>query len=347
MRVDAESMTPERLPQLLRARGYLHSGSVVAITTTQTFESPTAYVYLLHPTYSSHASDHAPARLALKSYKHGVSSLLISREVTFYSVLVPSVSRLPIARCYAAEYDPETGIAYCLLEDRTMTHRAGTLTAIASEVQLRAVVEALAQLHAAFWNHPYVLHTLLPSTVEVFVDDFTYHRQRLNELSRALGNRLPVDWQAILSKFIDRAHDLQLARLTTQGDLTLAHSDPHLGNVLFPRNADADHALLIDFAFARTWWGSRDVAFALTFATDPPQRRAVESALVQHYHARLEQYGIKNYSREQCWHDYRMGVVANLRTVLGSRKEPYAWHRLERAIHAYIDLACDELLDHK
>lgn len=340
----AEVFTPERLTYILHRRGHLDTGAIIALTPTQMLESPTAYVLLLEASYSADASGDVPARLALKYYKPGCSPELISREIGFYTTLAPSVRRLPVVRCYAAEHDLVTGIAFCLLEDCTVTHRSGTLVASASPAQLRMVTNALARLHAAFWNHSDIVQTLLPDTVASFVDDFTYHAQRLTELSAVLKDRLPLEWQTMLRTFIDHGEDVLLGRLASRRTLTLVHSDPHFGNVLFPRDEHTDQPLLIDFAFVRAWWGARDVAFMLTFASDPAQRRAVEPGLIQHYHAQLLQYGVRDYSWDECWHDYRLGVITNLRTPLGNRKQPYVWYRLERAIQAYRDLACEELL---
>ena len=135
-----------------------------------------------------------------------------------------------------------------------------------------------------------------------------------------------------------------LTRLTAGPALTLTHSDPHLGNVLFPRQPQRDPLYLIDFAFHRPWWGMRDIAFTLTFATDPVQRRAIERDLVEEYYTRLVQAGVVGYSWEQCWQDYRLGIITNVRTPLGNRKQPYVRYRLTRAMQAYIDLDCEAIL---
>ena len=42
--------------------------------------------------------------------------------------------------------------------------------------------------------------------------------------------------------------------------------------------------------------------------------------------------------------DYRLGVITNVRTPLGNRKQPYVWYRLSRAMQAFIDLECETLL---
>ena len=55
--------------------------------------------------------------------------------------------------------------------------------------------------------------------------------------------------------------------------------------------------------------GLQDVAYLLTQNLDPELRRKNERELVKHYHSELVKNGVKGYSYEQCWNDYRTAAL--------------------------------------
>ena len=73
---------------------------------------------------------------------------------------------------------------------------------------------------------------------------------------------------------------------------------------------------------------------------------ASERDLVGNYHDSLEQHGVTGYSADECWHDYRVGMLhAPLITTLGSafstttdRGDAMALVMLERACAAIREL---------
>jgi hypothetical protein len=75
----------------------------------------------------------------------------------------------------------------------------------------------------------------------------------------------------------------------------------------------------------------------------------MERALLKRYHHELLRYGVANYDWEECWLDYRVSAMRNLFIPAWhwSVKVPAAvwWSHLERAMLAFHDLECDELLE--
>ena len=75
----------------------------------------------------------------------------------------------------------------------------------------------------------------------------------------------------------------------------------------------------------------------------------MEDALLRHYHATLLKRGVKDYSWEDCWLDYRHSVVSQMFTPVlqwAGKQIPTAvwWHNFERISEACKDLRCDELM---
>jgi len=80
----------------------------------------------------------------------------------------------------------------------------------------------------------------------------------------------------------------------------------------------------------------------------PVRRRELEMPLLRRYHEALLERGVINYAFEDLLLDYRRCAVRNLTFPIihwsrGMKPEAW-WHRLECALAAYHDLACDELL---
>jgi thiamine kinase-like enzyme len=126
-------------------------------------------------------------------------------------------------------------------------------------------------------------------------------------------------------------------RLAEPRALTVIHGDAHAWNFLFPR-AGPGPAFLIDWQLWHLDLGARDLAFLMALHWYPGRRRELEPALLRSYHDGLLAHGV----------DYRRCVVRNLTLPIifwSRRMKPEGWwHRLECALAAYRDLACDELL---
>jgi hypothetical protein len=55
-----------------------------------------------------------------------------------------------------------------------------------------------------------------------------------------------------------------------------------------------------------------DVAGFLGRHLSPENRRAKETALLKMYHSTLVEYGVRGYSYDQCWRDYRLFMLTDL-----------------------------------
>jgi hypothetical protein len=347
-----EQITPGWLTTRLRQNGYLVRGEVskLSFKHSKTFFSD---IYRLEATYSTDAAPVPPSKLLLKTpFPDSEASLNMGRdEVAVYSELTRAMKDPPVVRCFDSVYSTETHRSHLLLEDLSQTHFQPEPPLPPSKRHCELCAEALAQFHAFWWEHPNLgtkigrlfdeasLKELAGQIQDaltnftLFLDDRLSSRRR-RDYENALAF-LPVFWQS---------------RLTSSKRNTLIHGDAHVWNMLHPRDPLTGRAYLIDLATSnRIRPPTNDLAYMMALQWYPERRAIMEESLLRHYHQTLVSCGVKDYSWEDCWLDYRYSVITHLFTPVmqwaGGQIPPGVWwHNLERISEAYKDLSCAELL---
>ena len=231
-----------------------------------------------------------------------------ARECAFYTRVWPDVGvRTPV--CYFAAHEAETRRVVLLLEDLG-TARFGDAESSWSQDEAESIVDALAGLHAKWWNHPNLDSwrwlppfgdgtaqlEKLPGRRSVFLDRYReVVSPDLRELTMRLGQQVA-----------DR-----LRRLSAP-PRTLLHGDLHLDNVAFP-GGETGRPVLFDWQCVAKGLGVVDLALFITMGS-PEHRRMGEQKLIRRYHARLAAAGVTGYSLETLMDDY---LVALLRCWIG------------------------------
>jgi len=93
---------------------------------------------------------------------------------------------------------------------------------------------------------------------------------------------------------------------------TLTHNDFHQRNVLLRRAASGPIPVIIDWQMPAYAGVTNDLAKFLMTAVPFDILAAQESNLVAHYVDSLVARGVRNYSFDECWRDYRRAQVATL-----------------------------------
>ena len=77
----------------------------------------------------------------------------------------------------------------------------------------------------------------------------------------------------------------------------------------------------------------------------------MEKDLVKRYHNNLLKFGVKNYSWDDCWYDYKLGALLNLYKIVNYwywEAPPFLWwYALERIFLTVEGLNCKEILERK
>lgn len=242
----------------------------------------------------------APENLAVaKTYD------MYGREVRFYEGVSNAVNvRTPA--CYHVEFDAETYNFVLLLEDLT-DYRIGDQVAGCTLNEARAVVDAIAGLHASGWiadqagNMPKAFEGVISHNnpmqrdgmVAGFQMGWPVCVERFPEL-------IPAAAREAARKMPDRVGPL-LAEMCVD-PVCLSHTDVRLDNIFF---GDGEIAL-IDWQAVCTTAPEQDLAYFITQSVPPAVRE--QEDLVGRYHSALTGLGI-DYSPERLRHRYRISAL--------------------------------------
>ncbi|MRG29088.1 phosphotransferase [Laceyella tengchongensis] len=234
--------------------------------------------------------------------------------------------------------------------------------------QCEKAVDSLAKIHAKYWDHQYleeleqylvdqslfkINSTCLDSFRLSFFDKkqnedlLKYHvsqtQSMYQEFKNYLGDRLSKERQYIYEKVIDNL-PLILKRTTKKLNVTLIHGDAHLWNFLYPLD-NREYCRLVDW---QTWdvnIGTEDLSHMIALHWFPKRRALYEGRLIRRYHEQLIINGVKTYSLDDLWNDYRLSVIRKIflpiRQWYSSEISPQVWwNHLERIFLAFDDLNC-------
>lgn len=284
----------------------------------------------------------------------GIASALgfYETEMRFYAELC-SKNPIPTAKCYYGNGDAATTSYILLLEDLAGCPIGDQIAGCGIE-QARLVIDQLAALHATFYDAPELKdHAWLPainSPSRMFVS--VAYAQAIGPFLEKFGDRLTPAQRDLAINLGPRIASVQNVWAT--GPQTICHGDARLDNIFFGSPDGSAPMTIIDWQIAGTNRGPYDVGYFMSQSVDPTDRKAFEEELLRGYHAKLAELGVKDYSWEQCWEDYRVSVLFCLcyPVVAGGsidlaneRGVTLAHAMLDRCITAITDLDGASLLE--
>jgi hypothetical protein len=345
---DPARIDPDWMTQALRRAGVLRKANVVDVTRAPVGNGLLGDSYRFTLTYG-HEEPGAPASVIGKfpaadpdSRRSGSAHLLYVREVSFYRELARTVA-IHTPRPYVAEIDPETDDFTLILQDLAPARQGDQLAGCSPEDAMTAMSEAAA-LHAPRWNDPTLetldwlagrparlnptLNDTLPPIISLFKERY---RGVLEPEFIALVDKLP--------SALARSRDDRTAPRTVQ------HADFRLDNVMFDVNGGAKPMATLDWQTVTVGTGLVDVAYFLSAALDPTERRQHEADLARFYHAELIRRGVRGYDWDCCWRDYRRYA---LHGILMGVFSALAVERTDRGDALFLKMtrgACAQALD--
>jgi hypothetical protein len=349
-----DQITPGWLTEVLQREGALIQGRVLSV---QKEAGPLAssMVFRLSLGYSDDASESAPKGLILKMPRPGKGHG-VEKEIEFYNTIGGQMGDLPIIRCFDTAYDANTRRYHLLLDDLTDTHFSHPPTQLPPQkIYSELVVDALAHLHATWWDHDLLGKRIGVMPVEALIkgdieeSDMTWAGRTLPAFFDYMGDRLSKSRREVYARVLSSLGSRLLRRIRMGRGLTLVHGDPHIGNFLYPHHPDTDTVRFLDW---KSWCvniGPDDLAHMMAVFWFPERRARMETELLKRYHHQLLECGVKDYSWQDCWEDYRLSVARFLFYPMlqwwwGNNADIW-WHHLERVHQAFHDLKCVEVLD--
>ena len=182
-------------------------------------------------------------------------------------------------------------------------------------------MECLAQFQAAWWNH-----------ARVGVDIGRPFLQERRSRRAAMRDA---------SAFYPRVLQRQNA-----GPMTITHGDAHYGNFMVaPDQADCR---IIDWENWELGPATDDLSYMMAIFWFPERRRRLKQDLLRRYHRTLLECGVRGYSWDNLWDDYRLSVIKHLCTPAhqwaDGKLSTSWWNNLERRLAAYEDLDCAQIM---
>jgi aminoglycoside phosphotransferase (APT) family kinase protein len=273
-------------------------------------------------------------------------------EARLYRDLAPELP-VRVPRPWYAEFEGDgTGVddRYVMLLEDLQASGCRFPSRDDSDIEARIfdIVEQLARLHARYWESPRFasdgdLAWIAPRSTGAGDGGASMVRMAIDNLA----DRLPAGFRELAEIYADRSRAvLQLYR---EGECTLVHGDPHLGN-LFVDSVNGDRTGFLDWAVIARAPGIRDVAYVLSASTPTEIRRAHEGALLLRYREILAAHGI-TLDAETAWEQYRLFTIygwcaATCTAAMGSKWQPehIGLGGTERSTIAAVDLDCVGLL---
>ena len=236
-----------------------------------------------------------------------MNTRMYEREVTFFRRIAPAVD-VPMPECYAAELHPETGEAIVVLED-LRGYRCGDQVAGCDAETAKDIIDALVPLHATFWDDTNrdILATAMRIDGE-YIEGFSPAVEATWQRAVEMFGDCMTDYvRDGIEQFVGSIRDLH--RMMGARTQTLVHGDVRLDNVMFGEEEGHHKIMLLDWQATMVSNPLQDVAYLLSQNVRTEERRAHELELLHHYHDRLVEHGVDNYSFEQCVDDYDVAVL--------------------------------------
>lgn len=237
-----------------------------------------------------YADGEGPASVVLKvaasdpmSRGTGQALGLYEREVQFYSDIAPRLGG-PVAHCYHASYQPETGVFTLLLDDAAPAVVGDEIRGASIEDAMMALTQ-LGRLHA-----PLIGSTALSQAPWLNREspmNQALLTQLLGGFLERYGEAISPEQRLVCQKLADSFDDYLAEEAAEDRVHGLVHGDYRLDNMLFGRPGSLRDLTVVDWQTVTWGPAMTDLAYFLGCALRTEDRRAHYDELLAAYHAGL------------------------------------------------------------
>jgi len=224
------------------------------------------------------------------------------RECLAYKILQPFAGKV-VPKCFAS-FSNRDGSDGLLWLQEISPARTGDQIAGLSRKELASAARSIGCIHARLWRaRPLAKAPRLPVHHYNLAHETRIHLPKFRQLGpsllsssdRRISRRIP----AVI------AHALQYAK---RRPVTLLHGDLRADNLLFSEG----RVFIVDWQIAAWGLGSFDLARMIGGSTRHPLSLPEQKQLVRIWHQTLQRGGVRPYTLEEAWQDYRIGVALTL-----------------------------------
>jgi len=348
-----DQVTARWLTDVLTKSGALDTGAVESFN-LDTNRRELSTNIRLELKYTDGARGEMPRNLFLKMVNIDMEDEFFGpSEVTYYIRDYGGVPDVPILRCYDAAYSESLGRYHVLLDDLSATHVPSYERTPTLEFGL-ALADGLAAMHAHWWGRDRLEQAGEPIPTADQINRFvSIARPGVEPILRGCADQLEPHWPGVICELYEKHPPLMINRTQDGNGFTLIHGDTNRANILVPIEGDRPIYLIdrqpFDWSLT-TWLGVYDLSYNLVLKWDAAIRRECEIPILKHYHERLIAKGVRGYSWEQLWYDYRLSAVMSVyvatewcRGGLNRETLPLWLPMLQKSMIAFDNLDCGSL----
>lgn len=223
------------------------------------------------------------------------------REVRFYADVAGGTDAR-LSEIYFADSDNDG--AALVMED--LTHFKGGDQVIGlSHQQVSSVVDAIAPIHAAYWNHPKLDDFHWAPTADHFnLDSFAdawpafeeEYGLRIGPDARSIGRYLACHIDSLEAKVASRPR-------------SIVHGDLRADNILFGMDEHVGQVMILDWQLVMRNLAALDIARLYGGSEPILERSSRHRDVVALWHDALARSGVENYSEDDAWNDFRLAAL--------------------------------------
>lgn len=224
------------------------------------------------------------------------------RECAAYRLLRPIQGQVT-PPCLASVSTPDGSDGFLWLREISPA-RTGDQIAGLSWRKLAATARSIGTIHARFWESQ-----KLPNFRHLPLHHYNRAHEtktHLRDFQRTCRSFLLPQHQKILPQ-VRKAVAQALLQSRTR-PYTLVHGDLRADNLLFSRG----RVFIVDWQISAWGLGAFDLARVIGGSTKRPLTLSEQKKLVSLWHQTLRRGGVRHYTSEEAWQDYRTGVALTL-----------------------------------
>ncbi len=283
-------------------------------------------------------------------FKSGTSLGL--REVAFYKFIDSFDPELlsDIPKCIRHHISDDGKKYYLVLQDLSHSHQDYSDVDFTDIESWQYALRSLASFHKCLTGK------LTKHQIKAHTDDKDEIRQYLDKLHKSYGlfrdysrDRLNTSIFSLLEKSLPLIREIEyekFAHIQENNLTTILHRDAHIKNFLYPRHKN-DAAKIVDWQFWGMGIGTYDLRHLLGSALTKDMRRYQKEFVHYYYQHYIDGMNF-DYSWEDCWEDYRKGIIDNLFMPVW-QFAGFGWgyekweNTLRSAVDNYYALNCDSV----
>lgn len=244
----------------------------------------------------------------------------IAAEAVFYNSVLPTLGVRAPEALFAA-YDPDSFNSIIVMRDLAGQVQFGSHELDLTLEQAKSQLRLLATLHARYYDSPELESEL--GEFNTWEDYFAVTVDAAGfgpACARGFDEAREVIPPALFAR-ADEIWPATLAGVAAHSTLprTLIHSDVHLKNWYI--DADGEMGLNDWQCSCKGNWG-RDIAYAISTALTPENRRTWERELIDYYVTQLQDAGITGVDFDLAWKLYRQNLFSALAWWTGTLGQP-------------------------